>query len=470
MRMKLGILLAGAALMLLAFGCSVDNPTQPNANQTRLRPTLVLQEPGIGDLVWMDANKNGIQDDPVEEPGLSGVTVELLACADSTVVASETTDSSGLYGFDDLTPGDYFLHFVLPQGYAFSPKDVGDNDSIDSDADSLTGFTECVTIDSGEVDLTWDAGMYVLPPVKATVGDFVWNDVNMNGIQDSGEVGIGGVMVIMEPCLVVDTGAVGDTTVTDSMGHYMFADVLPGEYVLHFYLPPGYAFSPMDQGDNDSLDSDVDPMTGYTQCFTLEAGMDDLDRDAGVYLSTGGCTHSKGYWKTHAGFGPQTDIVTPLLPIWLGNDGGDKSLAVTDAQIAYDVLQQQTYGHPSNGITKLYAQLLTTKLNIANGAVGDAIADVISEVDNWLAINNWMDWGNLSKQDKRMVLRWKVKLNAYNDGDIGPGHCGDQGDHDGDWGNDDDNDHDGNGDHEGRNYRYVNRGDYSHHERRKDGH
>ena len=32
-------------------------------------------------------------------------------------------------------------------------------------------------------------------------------------------------------------------------------------------------------------------------------------------------TRTIGYWKTHAGFGPQEDVVTPLLPIYLGNAG-----------------------------------------------------------------------------------------------------------------------------------------------------
>lgn len=437
MRTKLSILLTGAALMLVVFGCSADKLTEPNSQQARLRPVSVLQEPGIGDLVWMDANMNGIQDDPAEEPGIADVAVQLLSCEDSTVIATDTTDSDGLYGFEDLTPGDYFLHFTLPQGYAFSPMNVGVNDTIDSDADTLTGYTACISVDTGEVDLNWDAGMYPLAPPSASVGDFVWNDVNMNGIQDSGEAGIAGVEVWIASCPATDSTMFNQTTMTDTMGHYVFADLLPGDYVLHFALPLGYAFSPMDQGSNDSLDSDVDPATGYTQCFTVEGGMDQMSWDAGMYTATGGCTYSKGYWKNHAGFGPQADVVTPLLPLWLGDDGGDKSMAVTDAQTAVDVLQQKTYGDPSNGITKLYAQLLAAKLNIENGASMVDIADVVSDADAFLAMHDWMDWGNLDMTQKHKVLGWKDKLDDYNNGIIGPGYCGDDENHDGD---DDDGD------------------------------
>jgi hypothetical protein len=436
MRTKLSILLTGAALMLVVFGCSADKLTEPNSQQVRLRPVSVLQEPGIGDLVWMDANMNGIQDDPAEEPGLADVAVQLLSCNDSTVIATDTTDSNGLYGFEDLTPGDYFLHFALPQGYAFSPMNVGVNDTIDSDADTLTGYTTCITVDTGEVDLNWDAGMYPLAPPSASIGDFVWNDVNMNGIQDSGEAGIAGVEVWIASCPATDSTMFNQTTMTDSMGHYLFTDLLPGDYVLHFGLPLGYAFSPMDQGDNDTLDSDVDPATGYTQCFTVEGGTDQMSWDAGMYVSTSGCTHSKGYWKNHAGFGPQPDMVTALLPIWLGDSGGAKSFEVNTARIAVDILQQQTYNHPSNGITKLYAQLLTTKLNMANGAGGIDIAGIIPDIDAFLADHDWTDWGNLSPSQMKMVLRWMGKLASYNEGDIGPGYCGDDENHDGD-------DHDG---------------------------
>ncbi|MBK8192350.1 MAG: hypothetical protein IPK76_03845 [Lewinellaceae bacterium] len=45
-------------------------------------------------------------------------------------------------------------------------------------------------LNSGEEDLTLDAGFFV----KAKVGDFVWEDLNGNGIQDGGEPGIQGVL------------------------------------------------------------------------------------------------------------------------------------------------------------------------------------------------------------------------------------------------------------------------------------
>ena len=138
-----------------------------------------------------------------------------------------------------------------------------------------------------------------------------------------------------------------------------------------------------------------------------------------------GCSHTIGYWKTHAGFGPQDDMVSGYLPIWLGDEDGDKSLAVTDASIAVDVLKMKTYGKSSNGITKLYAQLLGSKLSVASGASDDDIADAIADADAFLADHDWTDWNKLSDDDQDMVIDLKDLFDDYNNGDIGPGHCDD---------------------------------------------
>ena len=180
-----------------------------------------------------------------------------------------------------------------------------------------------------------------------------------------------------------------------------------------------------DQGDNDSLDSDVDPETGMTACFSLTEDEVNTTFDAGIYLmeEDNGCTYGKGFWKNHAGMGPQGDLVSDLLPIWLGNSDGDHSMNVETAEMAYNILQQHEYGEPSNGITRLYAHLLTAKLNIANGASDDDIAGVITEVDNFLAANSWEGWSDLGHEDREMVNGWKDMLEDYNEGMIGPGSC-----------------------------------------------
>lgn len=138
-----------------------------------------------------------------------------------------------------------------------------------------------------------------------------------------------------------------------------------------------------------------------------------------------GCTYTIGKWKNWTGLGKgnQADIVTPLLPIWLGDAGGAKSLLVTDVYMAVDVLVMKTYGTNSNGITKLYAQLLGAKLGIANGASDISVFDIIDEADAFLADHDWNDWDDLTETIQNRVLYWQGALDDYNNGIIGPGHC-----------------------------------------------
>jgi hypothetical protein len=122
-----------------------------------------------------------------------------------------------------------------------------------------------------------------------------------------------------------------------------------------------------------------------------------------------GCTYSMGYyWQQHQ------ESIDPLLPISLG------SLEVTTRAQAVAIL-----GIPdaSNGIDKLYAQLLTAKLNINNGADDSAVASVISAADSFLSTHTSADWNTLSSAEHDAVLSWMGTLDDYNNGVIGPGHC-----------------------------------------------
>ncbi|MFQ3664224.1 MAG: hypothetical protein SNJ69_17750, partial [Chloroflexaceae bacterium] len=135
-----------------------------------------------------------------------------------------------------------------------------------------------------------------------------------------------------------------------------------------------------------------------------------------------GCTRTIGYWKTHAGFtGRNPDRVTPLLPVWLGTAGGARSVQVTTAAQAVSILNMN--GDASNGINKLYAQLLAARLNIASGADGSAVASTIASADSFLASRNASDWNSLSRAQRQQVLAWMTTLDNYNNGSIGPGHC-----------------------------------------------
>ncbi|MDX1999568.1 MAG: SdrD B-like domain-containing protein, partial [Thermoanaerobaculia bacterium] len=72
----------------------------------------------IGDRVWNDLDADGVQD--AGEPGLNGVTVELLD-ATGAVLATQVTAGNGNYLFPNLATGNYSVRVVtatLPAGFA----------------------------------------------------------------------------------------------------------------------------------------------------------------------------------------------------------------------------------------------------------------------------------------------------------------------------------------------------------------
>ncbi|MDU0421571.1 SdrD B-like domain-containing protein, partial [Staphylococcus simulans] len=144
------------------------------------------------------------------EVGIEGVTVTLTKPDGSTVTT--VTDANGKYEFTGLENGDYTVDFTAPEGYEATLVNVGD-DALDSDGASTT-----VTINNAD-NYTIDSGFYkpvVAPePVPATynLGDYVWEDSNKDGIQNSNEVGIEGVTVTLTK---PDGSTV--TTVTDANG------------------------------------------------------------------------------------------------------------------------------------------------------------------------------------------------------------------------------------------------------------
>ncbi|MEK6675225.1 MAG: SdrD B-like domain-containing protein, partial [Planctomycetota bacterium] len=240
----------------------------------------------VGDYVWLDENADGIQD--AGEPGIENVEVKLLNGAGNPVttdangnaIVNQFTNANGYYLFDHLNPGVYKVMFINPDAtkYTLTIKDAGTDDEVDSDANQAMLMSDPTDfLNSGEEDLSLDAGFFV----KAKVGDYVWEDTNGNGIQDSGEPGI-------ENASVTLTGTdnqgnpVNLTTTTDNTGMYMFGDLVPGTYQITFGTPTGYNPTPADEGNNDSVDSDAGPM-GSTPAFTVVSGDTIPTFDAGFY-------------------------------------------------------------------------------------------------------------------------------------------------------------------------------------------
>lgn len=234
----------------------------------------------IGNFVWNDLNEDGIQDS--NEVGVPGVTVYLVNAV-GQVLDSTITSPLGLYSFTDLTPTTYGIQFdlnTLPAGFVVSPQDAGTDDALDSDGSPIDGKTALVTLTENENNTTLDLGIHTFVSRPNNLGDRVWNDLNNDGIQDAGEVGVAGITVTLYDN---DNNVIG-TTVTDAYGNYLFTDLVDGDYSVGFTLPANYVFSPQDAGSNDSTDSDVNPITGQTSTYSLSGGETNLTADAGIYF------------------------------------------------------------------------------------------------------------------------------------------------------------------------------------------
>ncbi|HNT30383.1 MAG TPA: SdrD B-like domain-containing protein, partial [bacterium] len=86
--------------------------------------------------------------------------------------------------------------------------------------------------------LNWQTGV-ATEIIMPMIGDFVWEDMNANGIQDPGEGGIGGVLVDLY--VYGDLMPMDPPVYSDASGYYAIANIQPGMmYSLGFHAPSGY--------------------------------------------------------------------------------------------------------------------------------------------------------------------------------------------------------------------------------------
>ncbi|MEV4776667.1 SdrD B-like domain-containing protein [Microbacterium sp. LWH12-1.2] len=304
----------------------------------------------VGDFVWLDADRDGIQDQG--EAPVAGVTVELLN-AEGAVVATVTTDAAGAYLFDDIECGTYRVRFTIPEGNTFTTPTAGDDTEVDSnptpsDENPLVGVTpEFEVTPENPEDLTIDAGIV---PVLCTIGNFVWVDVDADGIQDDSEVGIAGVTVE----LLDAEGNVVETATTGADGSYLFEDVECGTYRVRFTLPEGNTFTTPDAGDDTAVDSNPvptqeNPLIGVTPEFEVTpVDPKDLTIDAGVVPEAPVCTIGDFVWldEDRDGIQDAGEAGIAGVKVELLNAAGDVVATVTtgaDGSYLFEGVECGTY-------------------------------------------------------------------------------------------------------------------------------
>ena len=246
----------------------------------------------IGDFVWNDTNGNGCQD--ANEAGIDGVRVDLYTgCGISgSPIKTTTTTITGRYVFSNLCAGTYTVSINIPPEYVRTTANAGCNvngeppDNMDSDCDCPAGVPcgICVTLTAANpVAMSIDCGG-VKP---ASIGDFVWEDKNANGIQDPNEPGIAGATVRLTDCsgnsVTNINGILVGPITTGANGFYKFIDLKPGQYQVAVTLPSGYMFTVPFSGGDPTKDSNIDPVTGKSDCRTLVSEQYDDTVDAGAY-------------------------------------------------------------------------------------------------------------------------------------------------------------------------------------------
>lgn len=145
----------------------------------------------IDGVVFYDLNENGVQD--AGEPGIAGVDVTL---SNGAVLY---TDEYGYYIFVELSSGAYTVT-------------VGEHNN----RDHTTSSSVDVTLVDADATVNFGFAGYVIDGT-------VYFDINGNGIQDSDEPGIEGVVVTLSD---------GSTVQTDADGGYLFDQLLPGDFTV----------------------------------------------------------------------------------------------------------------------------------------------------------------------------------------------------------------------------------------------
>ena len=218
----------------------------------------------IGDFVWYDADGDGAED--AAEPGVSHVSLTLRRDengAPGAVVANRTTNRNGIYLFDFLPAGTYWvevtdvqaqltglMHTVGPDSKLspFGPIAV-DNDEVYDQADFGYRYEEpgrtCNWADVSDAIDVYDAPV---PPVhdsacvkidekRGAIGDFIWYDADGDGIEDVGEPGLANIAVDLYRDSngngALDSGdQVVASTQSDADGGYLFTKLPPGDYFV----------------------------------------------------------------------------------------------------------------------------------------------------------------------------------------------------------------------------------------------
>lgn len=302
--------------------------------------------------LFIDENGNGIYD--TNEPLLKNREVRLYDWNDS-LVNSFYSDNQGSYKFRNLYPKPYRVEIDTPIAHHPTEFHIGNDKTIDNDFAFSIGnkaMSEAyVNLKKEAEPKHIDAGFVKF----GHIGDYVWEDGNENGIQDSNEKGIKDVSLTLVSVYDDQSETVVMKTKTDANGKYEFRNVKPGSYRVDAdYADKHYKPSPSHQGTNTNRDSKFDE-DFKSEVFVLNSGESIDNIDLGLIRSVGSIEFKKtdannnplagalfGLWHD----GEDTDVVAPMMQTTSGVNGfvffnnlieGDYQLKEIAAPTGYDL-------------------------------------------------------------------------------------------------------------------------------------
>lgn len=247
----------------------------------------------IGELVWYDVNENDVWDS--WENGINGLPVNLYRLVNGSYELYDTQytghkpgtpSDDGYYKFC-APPGTYYVEVEMPPiGLVQTRANVinslpltnANEPTTDSDLTDNFGVatTASFSVLSGDMLCNIGAGFYPM----ATAGNRVWEDTNLDGVQDADEPAVAGVVV---QAFAMSTGEQVAETATDTDGNYRIEYLRKEDYYLKFIPPAGYTFTESNQTAEDQ-DSDVDNSNGLftTKAYSMAPGVFEGNIDAGL--------------------------------------------------------------------------------------------------------------------------------------------------------------------------------------------
>lgn len=176
----------------------------------------------IAGWIFDDLNKNGVKDSG--ETGISGATLFLVSDSDDEDTSSTRSDSTGHYIFDRLDPDGYTL--LLQRSIFWTPiSKLNKYYSLPFNG---------ITIDNANF------GVY-MPVRNASISGRCFNDLNKNGVEDPGELGVSGWTIRLASSY---NGYYYERDVpVDSNGNYSVDSLWPGAFVLTQELRPNWVQS-----------------------------------------------------------------------------------------------------------------------------------------------------------------------------------------------------------------------------------